>query len=81
MNIIDVGLKFKSLSYGNKPNKLVLHHAEASKCTVQDIHSWHLNNGSFQLAPNVFAIKPVKATDGKHAINNKIDPTMFNGNV
>ena len=23
MNIIDVGLKFKSLSYGNKPNKLV----------------------------------------------------------
>lgn len=45
MNIIDVGLKFKSLSYGNKPNKLVLHHAEASKCTVQDIHSWHLNNG------------------------------------
>ena len=45
MNIIDVGLKFKSLSYGNKPNKLVLHHAEASKCTVQDIHSWHLSNG------------------------------------
>ena len=45
MNIIDVGLKFKSLSYGNKPNKLVLHHAEASKCSVQDIHSWHLNNG------------------------------------
>ena len=34
MNIIDVGLKFKSLSYGNKPNKLVLHHAEASKCSV-----------------------------------------------
>jgi len=45
MNIIDAGLKFKSLSYGNKPNKLVLHHAEASKCSVQDIHSWHLNNG------------------------------------
>lgn len=45
MDIIDVGLKFKSLSYGNKPNKLVLHHAEASKCTVQDIHSWHLSNG------------------------------------
>ena len=33
------------MTYGNKPNKLVLHHAEASKCTVQDIHSWHLNNG------------------------------------
>lgn len=45
MNIIDVSLKFKPLSYGNKPNKLVLHHAEASKCTVQDVHQWHLNNG------------------------------------
>ncbi len=45
MTIIDVGLKFNSMTYGNKPNKLVLHHAEASKCTVQDIHSWHLNNG------------------------------------
>ena len=45
MTIIDVGLKFNSMTYGNKPNKLVLHHAEASKCTVQDIHSWHLANG------------------------------------
>ena len=47
MNIIDVGLKFISskLSYGNVPNKLVLHHAEASNCTVQDVHSWHLANG------------------------------------
>ncbi|MBN1039008.1 N-acetylmuramoyl-L-alanine amidase [Clostridium botulinum] len=45
MNIIDVGLKFNSnIQYGNKPEKIVLHHAEASNCTVQDIHSWHKNN-------------------------------------
>ena len=47
MNIIDTNLKFISskLGYGNVPNKIILHHAEASKCTVEDIHSWHLNNG------------------------------------
>ncbi len=26
-------------------NYIVLHHAEASKCTAQDIHRWHLANG------------------------------------
>lgn len=46
MNIINVGLKFNSnMQYGNKPNKIILHHAEASNCTVKDIHQWHLNNG------------------------------------
>lgn len=46
MNIIDVGLKFNSnMQYGNVPNKIILHHAEASNCTVKDIHSWHLANG------------------------------------
>lgn len=46
MNIIDVGLNFNSnMQYGNIPNKIVLHHAEASCCTVQDINSWHKDNG------------------------------------
>lgn len=29
----------------NKPDKIVLHHAEAIGCTVQDIDRWHKNNG------------------------------------
>ena len=45
MNIIDVRLNFKSMTYGNIPNKIILHNADASSCTVQDIHRWHLNNG------------------------------------
>lgn len=46
MNIIDLGLKFNSnIQCGNIPNKIILHHAESSNCTVQDIHSWHLANG------------------------------------
>lgn len=45
MNIIESNLNFKSLSYGNNPNRIILHHSEAAKCTIQDIHQWHLNNG------------------------------------
>jgi N-acetylmuramoyl-L-alanine amidase len=46
MNIIKVNYAWKgNLSLGNKPDSIVLHHAEASKCTVADIHSWHLGNG------------------------------------
>lgn len=46
MNIINSNLSFRSnLSYGNKPDTIVLHHAEASSCSVQDVHQWHLNNG------------------------------------
>lgn len=46
MQIIETNFKWNgSLSYTNKPKKIVLHHAEASICTVQQIHSWHLGNG------------------------------------
>lgn len=46
MNIIDVGLSFNgSFTYGNVPNKIVLHNADASSCTIQDINQWHKNNG------------------------------------
>ena len=29
----------------SKTDYIVLHHAEAVKCTAQDIHSWHRANG------------------------------------
>lgn len=46
MQIIETNFKWNgSLSYNNKPKKIVLHHAEDSICTVQQIHSWHLGNG------------------------------------
>lgn len=44
MNIIETNLSFGSLSYGNKPNAIVLHHAEWSKCSVEDIHRLHKNS-------------------------------------
>ncbi|MBN3386852.1 peptidoglycan recognition protein family protein [Clostridium botulinum] len=45
MYIINPNLKFRGLTYGNNPKMIILHHAEASSCSIQDIHSWHLNNG------------------------------------
>ncbi len=46
MKINDVGLKFTNETGKRKSTTaIVLHHADANGCTVQDIHRWHLNNG------------------------------------
>lgn len=46
MNIININLrKNGNLAYGNNPEKIVLHHAEAVKCSIEDINAWHLERG------------------------------------
>jgi len=45
MNVIDSNLKFRGLTYGNNPRKIILHHAAATNCSIEDIHIWHLHNG------------------------------------
>lgn len=46
MKIIETNLKFNgSLSTRSKTDMIILHHAEASKCSAEDIHKWHLGNG------------------------------------
>ena len=47
MNIKKVNLNFdmSKIAYGNNPSAIVLHNADASSCSVQDIHSWHRNQG------------------------------------
>lgn len=46
MNIIETNLNFiGSMATRTKTNQIILHHAEASSCTAQQIHQWHLNNG------------------------------------
>ncbi|MBK1809421.1 N-acetylmuramoyl-L-alanine amidase [Clostridium sp. YIM B02505] len=47
MNIIESQLNWNGdfVKGENKPSKIVLHHAEATKCTVYDIHNWHLARG------------------------------------
>ena len=29
----------------NKTNRIILHHAQAKTCSVEDIHQWHLKKG------------------------------------
>lgn len=33
------------LSKRNKTNRIILHHSQATTCSVEDIHQWHLKNG------------------------------------
>lgn len=45
MYINETNLNFGSLTYNNNPTRIVLHHAEASNCTIEDINNWHKSNG------------------------------------
>lgn len=46
MNIIETNLAFRgSMSNRSATNRIILHHAEATSCTAEQIHQWHLNNG------------------------------------
>lgn len=46
MNIQEVHLAFTNkLTSRSKTTSIVIHHAAASKCTIEDIHRWHLANG------------------------------------
>lgn len=45
MNIIETNLKFSSLSTRSKTNRIIIHNADAKKCSAQDIHRWHKERG------------------------------------
>ncbi|NCA32111.1 N-acetylmuramoyl-L-alanine amidase [Adlercreutzia muris] len=45
MKINETNLKFGSLSNRGSTSRIILHHAEATSCTPEQIHQWHLANG------------------------------------
>lgn len=46
MNIIEKTYNWKgSLSKRKSTKRIILHHAESSSCTADDIHQWHLDRG------------------------------------
>lgn len=46
MNIVEHEFSFSSaLAKRKSTTDVILHHAAAEKCSVNDIHSWHLGNG------------------------------------
>ncbi|WP_238882072.1 peptidoglycan recognition family protein [Clostridium sp. YIM B02551] len=59
IKIIDLKLSWNGdLPHGeNKPSRIVLHHADASVCTVVDIHRWHLQRGYAGIGYHYFVRK------------------------
>lgn len=58
MNIIEEKYNWNGvLAQRSKIDLIVLHHAEASNCTAQDIHKWHLRNGWSGLGYHYFIRK------------------------
>lgn len=46
MNIIETNLKFtNSMTNRSATRRIILHNADASTCTAEQIHQWHLANG------------------------------------
>ena len=90
MQIINVGFSFKNvLVKRTKTEGIVLHHAAATKCTVEDIHAWHLANGWAGIGYHFFVRKdgtvysgrPID-TVGAHTVgmNDKSVGICFEGN-
>ncbi|OAA90698.1 peptidoglycan recognition protein family protein [Clostridium coskatii] len=66
MNIIQSNLSFRSnMEYGNKPDTIVLHHAEASHCSVYDIDQWHKQRGWAGIGYHYFVTKAGQVYTGR----------------
>lgn len=86
MNIIETNLKFGALSTRKSTKRAILHHAEASKCTAEDIHRWHLQNGwsgagyhfLVRKDGSIYRLRPENAV-GSHAKGSNSDSIGRNG--
>ncbi|MEW6048889.1 MAG: N-acetylmuramoyl-L-alanine amidase [Bacillota bacterium] len=57
-NVTDRGLRFKEPPPPRqKTDYIVLHHAAASRCTVEDVHRWHLNRDWLGIGYHLFVDK------------------------
>jgi N-acetyl-anhydromuramyl-L-alanine amidase AmpD len=66
MRVIETKLNFKNeLTKRSKTDYIVLHHADKTKCTIYDIHQWHLNNGWAGCGYHFFISKDGKVYRGR----------------
>lgn len=90
MKINEVTYKWNgTLSKRRSTSRIILHHAAASKCSAQQIHSWHLANGWVGIGyhflvrkdGSIYRGRP-ENTVGAHAGNNNYDSigVCFEGN-
>lgn len=81
MNIIEKTYTLNgSLKTRSKTNRIILHHAAATNCTVEDIDRWHKGNGWTCIGYHFFVNKKGEVyrgrkenTVGAHAGNNNSD--------
>lgn len=81
MKINEVTYKWNgALTKRRSTTRIILHHAAASKCTAQQIHSWHLANGWVGIGYHFFVRKDGSVYRGRpetvvgaHAGNNNYD--------
>jgi N-acetyl-anhydromuramyl-L-alanine amidase AmpD len=66
VEIINSNLNFRgNLFYTNNPKMVILHHADAERCTIQDINHWHLQNGWAGCGYHYFVSKDGKIYSGR----------------
>ena len=61
MNIIETNLSFGGMSSRSVTRRMILHHAEATSCTAEDIHRWHKEGNHWAGAGYHFLVRK----DGK----------------
>lgn len=90
MNVISTNLQFRgSMANRLRTNRIIVHHAEASTCSAEDIHRWHLANGwsgagyhyLVRKDGNVYPLRPASKV-GAHAAGSNSDSigVCFEGN-
>lgn len=66
LEVIENDVSFAGkLVYNNIAKYIILHHADASICTVEDIHRWHLENGWIGIGYHYFIRKNGKIYRGR----------------
>lgn len=81
MDIIEVAYSWKGeLKKRTSTDFLILHHAEASHCTVYDIHSWHVDKGFIGFGYNFFVDKAGQVFRGRPIGMSDADAFGYNDN-
>ncbi len=65
MNVIDKKLSFRAMTKRSKTTRIILHHAAATKCTVEDVHRWHSSYGWAGIGYHYFVSKDGKIYKGR----------------
>lgn len=80
MQIIETNLSFGAMSTRKSTKRIILHHAEATSCTAEQIHQWHKARGwsgagyhfLVRKDGNVYRLRP-EGKVGAHASGNNSD--------